>query len=207
MKETITRREKSASRRREIIQAGLACFTERGFTETSMAEIRRRSGASTGSIYHHFKSKEQLAAAIYLEGIRDYQTRFLASLEEQTEAREGIFAVIRYHLRWVEEHPDWTRYLFRQRHAGFMAETEEEFARMNQIFFQRCADWFRRHVKAGTLRQLPPDLYGSLLLGPCMEFTRQYLAGHTRTSPDQAIQELASAAWRCLSSDTDLRSR
>ena len=32
-----------------------------------------RARASIGSIYHHFRSKEQLAAALYVEGLRDYQ--------------------------------------------------------------------------------------------------------------------------------------
>jgi len=38
-----------------------------------MADIRVRARASIGSIYHHFRSKEQLAAALYVEGLRDYQ--------------------------------------------------------------------------------------------------------------------------------------
>ena len=57
-----------ASRRQAILDAALACFTNKGFTETTMEDIRIRSGASTGSIYHHFSNKEMLARALYLEG-------------------------------------------------------------------------------------------------------------------------------------------
>jgi AcrR family transcriptional regulator len=203
MKKRNTRHGTTASRRKEIIQAALACFTELGFTQTSMAEIRRRSNASTGSIYHHFKSKEQLAAEVYLEGIRDYQAGFLAELEAQESARDGIFAVVSYHLKWVEEHPDWTGYLFQQRHADFMASTEKEFTRLNTEFIRRCSKWFGRHVKAGTLRRLPPDLYGAILLGPCMEYTGHYVSGISRTPIDEAIQEFASAAWRALAAEPD----
>jgi AcrR family transcriptional regulator len=195
------RHHKSASRRREIIQAALACFTESGFTETPMAEIRRRSHASTGSIYHHFRSKEHLAAEIYLEGIQDYQEGFVGALEEQTGSREGIFAVISYHLRWIEAHPDWTKYLFRMRHAEFMSEANEEFAQLNKTFFERCARWFARQVKGGAVRRLPPDLYASLLMGPCMELTRQYLSGHVCTPLTEAIPVLADAAWRALGAE------
>ncbi|MBI5572871.1 MAG: TetR/AcrR family transcriptional regulator [Desulfomonile tiedjei] len=201
MKTVPKRQGKSASRRKEIIQAALACFTERGFTETSMADIRRRSNASTGSIYHHFKSKEQLAAEIYLEGIRDYQAGLLTTLEDQESARGGIFAVVAYHLRWVEAHPDWTRFLFQKRHAEFMDSTDDDFAGMNTEFVQRCSRWFVRHVKAGTLRRLPPDVYLSVLLGPCMEFTRHYVSGRPCTPLDRAIHELGTAAWRSLKTD------
>jgi AcrR family transcriptional regulator len=198
MKKADTIRAKTAVRRREIIQAALACFSERGFTDTSLADIRRMSKASTGSIYHHFKGKEQLAAEVYLEGIREYQAGFVDALEEQQGAREGIHAVVNFHLRWVEAHPDWTLYLFQRRHADFMASSKEEFYRLNTQFMRRCFKWFSRQVEAGALRRLPLDLYISVLIGPCMEHTRWYLAGHASMPMDQAIEALSSAAWRAL---------
>ncbi len=198
MKTKNSKHATTAARRKEIIQAALACFTELGFTQTSMADIRRKSNASTGSIYHHFRSKEQLAAEVYIEGIRDYQEGFVAALEEQEHARDGIFAVINYHLRWVERNPDWTVYLFQKCYAEFMGSTEEEVDCLNAEFLSRCAKWFARHVKAGRLRRLPPDLYGAILIGPCMEYVRQYVSGQARTPIDRAIQELALAAWRSL---------
>ncbi|HTO27428.1 MAG TPA: TetR family transcriptional regulator, partial [Devosia sp.] len=41
-------------RRRQILDAALSAFLERGYAATSIADIRARSGASTGSIYHFF---------------------------------------------------------------------------------------------------------------------------------------------------------
>ena len=67
-------------RRREIIDAALACFTEAGFLATTMDDIRRRAEASNGSVYHHFKSKEQLAAAVYLTAISEYQVGLVKAL-------------------------------------------------------------------------------------------------------------------------------
>jgi AcrR family transcriptional regulator len=198
MKKRNSKNSNTASRRKEIIQAAMACFTERSFSETSLADIRRRSKASTGSIYHHFKSKEQLAAQVYLEGIHDYQAGFLATLEKQQRARSGIVAVIEYHLRWVEGHPDWARFLFQKRRAEFMDTTKDAFDRLNKEFMGRAAAWFRRHIKAGSLRPLAPDIFISILLGPCQEFSRQYLSGYARSALDQAIDELARAAWRTL---------
>ena len=59
---------RTATRRKEILQAALSCFSEQGFDATTVEQIRHRSGASTGSIYHHFKNKAHIAAALYLEG-------------------------------------------------------------------------------------------------------------------------------------------
>jgi AcrR family transcriptional regulator len=198
MKRINSRNRGTPSRKLLIIEAALSCFNEIGLDRANMEDIRTRSGASTGSIYHHFKSKEQLAAEVYLEMIRRYQQGFLPALEDNTDARAGIGAVVRYHLKWVEDHPDWARFLFQQRRAQFMTGMEGEFSRINADFFGRAARWLGTHVTAGTIRRLPADLYIPLILGPCQEYTRMYLSGRTRAKTDNIADELAGAIWRAV---------
>ncbi|HPI92541.1 MAG TPA: TetR/AcrR family transcriptional regulator [Deltaproteobacteria bacterium] len=186
------------SRRRDIILAALKCFSEIGFSVTSMEDIRRQSGASTGSIYHHFKGKEQLAAEVYLEGIREYQAGLIEIFQSSRDAKEGIRALIEHHLKWVETNAQWSRYLFQMRHSDFLASTESDISGMNRDLAGSASEWFSRHIGAGKLRKLPQDIYMSLILGPCMEHTRQYLSGHAVTGTDRAVDELAEAAWRAL---------
>ena len=161
----------SPKRQREIIAAALACFTEKGFPATSIADICKKAGASTGSVYHHFKSKGRLAAAIYLEGIREYQAGMIEALLQEESAREGIIAIVRYHLMWVKQNPDWARFLFQKRHAEYMDDTEDEMKRLNAVLFQNMAVWFQKYIKAGKIRPLPHDLMMALLLGPCQEYS------------------------------------
>jgi len=197
-------REKStAVRRKQIIDAALLCFTELGFTETTMDHIRRRPKASTGSIYHHFQSKDQLAAAVYLEGLLDYQQGVLAELKGHRDAREGISAMVQYHLRWVAEHPAWARYLFQMRQAEFLAPTDGTIQDLNYTFVGQVTRWFAPHIKAKRLRSLPRDLTIAILLGPSQEFTRQYLTGRTKTDITSASKTLAEATWRALKTDPD----
>lgn len=189
---------RTGARRKQIISAALACFAEQGFSETTLEHIRTRSKASTGSIYHHFRSKEQLAAAVYVEGVIDYQTGLLAELARHTEARAGIAAMVRYYLRWVAEHPDWARYLVRMRQAEFLAPTAQSLRELNRTLVREVARWFEPHIRAGTLRNLPKDLYIALLLGPSQEFVRQYLTSRAKTDIETASQVLAEATWRAL---------
>jgi AcrR family transcriptional regulator len=60
-------------RRADILAAALECFTRSGYEATRIEDIRSRSGASIGSIYHHFGSKERIAAVLHVEAIRAYQ--------------------------------------------------------------------------------------------------------------------------------------
>ncbi len=189
---------KTTKRRTQIIQAALDCFNENGFTDATMEDIRRKSGASYGSVYHHFNSKEQLAAAVYLEGISDYQAGMIAMLEQKPKAKDGIFGMVSHHLEWVEANPEWARYLMRMRHADFMAEAEAAMADQNIRFSETLGGFFRENIQDGEFRILPGDIYISLILGPCMEFVRLWLEGKTASSLKQAGDEIAGAAWRAL---------
>ncbi len=199
MKRLNTRHAATEKKQRQIIQAALACFTENGYSETRIVDICNRCNANTGSIYHHFKSKELLAAQVYLEGIRDYQTGFLDILQKQKKAREGIFALITYHLKWVEKNPGWARFLIQKRHAEFMGATADGFNSLNKVFMKGCATWFGKHIESGILRPLPKEIFISILLGPCQEYSRLLVSGViAKPAVHKAAQELGLAAWRAL---------
>jgi AcrR family transcriptional regulator len=48
-----------------ILATALAVFAEKGFAKASMNDIVRASGLSKGGVYWHFKSKDELIAAIF----------------------------------------------------------------------------------------------------------------------------------------------
>lgn len=59
------RRKSVAERRRELIDAGIACLGDGGMTGFTIDRICRRAGVSRGLINHHFRSKDDLLVAIY----------------------------------------------------------------------------------------------------------------------------------------------
>lgn len=193
--------EQERPRRQVILRAALQVFTEKGYAAATIEDVRRLSGASVGSIYHHFGSKEQLAAALYVDGLRDYQEGLVAALTGSRGAQAGIRAAVRHHLRWVESNPDLARFLLRRREAEVLLASQGRVRELNRRLFDTTAAWLRPHVRSGLLRDLPLDLVATLLVGPSQEFARHWLAGGTRTSIRRAERELAAAAWRALSAE------
>jgi AcrR family transcriptional regulator len=195
-----------ANERRErpsaILAAALECFDERGFAATTIDEIRARSGASIGSIYHHFGSKELIAAELYVSGLRAYQEGLGRALEQRLQdAEAGIRAVVRHHLRWVERNPRLARFLMNRRETELRLATDARVRELNREFFPRVAAWLKRHVEAGAIRPLPNDLWEPVLLGPCQELARLWLAERTRISLRAAERELAGSTWRAVKGD------
>jgi AcrR family transcriptional regulator len=188
-------------RQQAILAAALECFTERGFAATTIDEIRKRSGASIGSIYHHFGGKEGLAAELYVEGLRGYQDGLLDALERHRDAEEAVRGLVRHHLRWVERNPRLAQFLMNRRETELRRATKDRVRELNRVFFPRVRRWIEQHVQAGALRQLSDDLWEPVLLGPCQEFSRLWLAGRTRSSLRRAERELADATWSAVRPD------
>jgi AcrR family transcriptional regulator len=189
---SVTSEEQST--RERILEAALIEFTDWGVAASSIDRIRRRSNASVGSIYHHFGGKLELADELYLSAMRAYQHGFVAELERAGCARDGVRAIVKYHLGWVQAHERIARFLL----LGAEPRRRSPLRRLNRGFFAQVRRWTREQADAGALRDLDFDTLSALWIGPSQELTRHWLAGHSRISPTTAAPALAEAAWRSL---------
>src|ERR1700739_1843248 len=58
------KRARGKARVSALLDAGAALFAEKGYAATTMTEIAQRAGASIGSLYQFFPSKETLGEAL-----------------------------------------------------------------------------------------------------------------------------------------------
>jgi AcrR family transcriptional regulator len=186
-------------RRQAILDAALTCFSTLGYEQTTLADIRERAHASTGSIYHHFKSKEDIAATVYLEGLRQTQAVGLEALLRTRTARTGVAAQVAAYIDWVAANPDLARFLFSTRHAPFLDAEEHNIDDLNRDVRDRAAKWVADRVAAGELPDIEPTLRWALIFGPCRHWAGAWLRGATKTPPDEAKRVIATAAYAALS--------
>jgi AcrR family transcriptional regulator len=186
---------RSARRRQAVLDAALHCFTTDGYEATRIEDIRVRSGASIGSIYHHFGSKERIAAALYLEAIRSYQDELARAIGPGTPAEQGVREIAQHHLHWVGSHPDLARYLLTRRPPEVELAMAKELREANRAFMAPLLKWIRAKADEGAMRPLSADLFHALVLGPAQEFARHWLAGRMKTSIDEAEPVLLDAIW------------
>jgi len=177
-------------RRKAILDAALESFDATG--ATAIEEIKRRSGASVGSIYHHFGGVDGVTAALYVEILRDYQAGVVRTLRPESEAEEGVRGLVRYHLRWVDRNPQRARFLLQSGAARLAAG--EELKALNRELAGAVAAWVEDQP---AIRPLPGEVFYAVLFGPAQELSRAWLAGRARP-PRRIADELAAAAWRAV---------
>jgi len=196
----ISQQKDIRDRRSAILAAALAVFTEKGFEAATIEDIRQRSGASVGSIYHHFGAKDGIAAALFVHTLDDYWVRLLAAIEGKGDARQAIHALVDTHIRWIVSRPDAARFLFSRRQAVGAAH-EQAVRQQTGEHLKRLLALFKPWFKAGVLRQMPLELYAAILLGPAQELSRHWLGGRVTLDPRDAIEALSVAAWRSLAAE------
>jgi AcrR family transcriptional regulator len=77
---------KTGATQQRILDAATEVFATRGFTAATMADVVASSGASIGSIYHHFGGKSELFLAIFEQMANAVDRRIKAAMEQAGEA-------------------------------------------------------------------------------------------------------------------------
>lgn len=85
------RRQMSADARREqILRAALSCFGAKGYHAATMDDLVRASGLSKGSLYWHFRSKEEVFLALFDSFTTDMYGEWDAVAESDGDAFEVL---------------------------------------------------------------------------------------------------------------------
>ncbi|MDC8756648.1 TetR/AcrR family transcriptional regulator [Janthinobacterium fluminis] len=117
------------NRRAELVRAAARLFRDRGYDGTSIRDIADAVGMRSGSPFYHFKSKQEILAAVMEEGLLSCLPAVEGIVAGALPPRQKFRALLRAHLETVlaEGHDfipvllyDW-RALSPERRAGIVA--------------------------------------------------------------------------------------
>ena len=77
------------SKKNAILLAATELFSQKGYEGASMAELSRMTGAAGGTIFHHFKNKEEL----FLNILEEFKEAILSAFDRYLQAgnfRSGL---------------------------------------------------------------------------------------------------------------------
>jgi len=184
----------SVSKRQALLDAALVCFLEHGVVETTLDELLARSGASVGSLYHHFGGKEQLADALYVDCLSVYHDGALQRLAGASSAEGGVRGIVEHHLGWIVAHTDPARFLLAYRDHE-IRPASDDLRSLNRVFYGALEDWLAAQA-AEPLPPLPAVI--AQWIGPTHNFSRHWLTNQVRCTPAEASPFLSDSAWHAL---------
>ena len=184
--------------RRSVLRHALGLFNADGVEATTIDDLRRACGQSVGTIYHHFKNKEGVVAALFFVAFDDQSRAIAERIAGLDDGRAVVDALIETYTAWITAQPECAHFVFLARESVAQGPFAEEL-------HQRLLDRYRpidavlaREAEAGRILPLSSDLIPSLVLGAVEFYARGWLAGRRQAAPASHAARFATAAWRAL---------
>lgn len=186
--------------KRDILRQALHSFTVNGIEATTIGDIRVECGASVGAIYHHFQSKEGLVAALFYAALDDQERLRDEYLNEAVSVEAGVRALVHSYVDWVDEQPEWARFVLLARSAVSAGPFKDELISRNRQRNKKFFTWMSGIGGWDQLGHIPKELLPSLIIGQCENYSRAWLSKRVENSPKHYRELLGSAAWSSIRS-------
>ena len=127
---TRRRRADTESRRDELLQIAMRVFAEKGIAGATVRDIAQEAGILSGSLYHHFASKEEMVKEIVGDGPSGDADVYHAIIAVASGPVAALHDCILHAVDWVARNPHRAR-IFRNdaqyiKETPALAESEEK---------------------------------------------------------------------------------
>lgn len=184
--------------KRQILLDALSCFLEYGLDATSIEMIRDKSESSVGAIYHHFKNKEGIIAALVFAALDDQAQLRDQYLDNAQSLKEVLDALIYSYVDWVSDQPHFAKFLMFAHFSVVQSEHRPLLNEKNKIRNQKIVSYISAYNDARLLKSVPSELMMSLVIGATESYCRAWLSEKVLTNPNVYRENLAQAAWDSL---------
>ena len=143
------------SRREQLLAIAARLFAEKGFKNTTVRDIADAAGILSGSLYHHFDSKESMVDEILSRFQDELFGKYDEILAGADDARTKLERAVRVSFEAIDQHPHEVAIF--QNEADQLG-TQERFSYLGERNHQSREVWLtllREGIASGALR---PDL-------------------------------------------------
>jgi AcrR family transcriptional regulator len=154
-----------AATRASLIEAGRELFGSKGFADTSLDEVVARAEVTKGALYHHYRGKEDLFAAVYEQVLRELSDRVVTEFL-RPDPWEALLLGCDL---WVEAHldPAVQRIVMRDARAALDWDIIRDFeARYGAVPLRGV---LRRAIRKGIIERQPLRPLALMVMGALNE--------------------------------------
>jgi AcrR family transcriptional regulator len=140
-----------ATKKEKILETAMKLFVEKGIQSTPTSLIAKEAGVATGTLFHHFKTKEDLVHELYhsiFDSILDFQKE---RIDESLPPLEKLRQIWHLDIEWSVAHAEYVHFL--ERYSFFYYATE---AAINEFFerFSHCIENFKEIMDNNLMKNI-----------------------------------------------------
>ena len=182
------------TKRERILGTMLEMVAKNGIQATPMSLIAKSAEVATGTIYHHFKSKEEILNAAYLEKKKDFQEIIEKSLKGETSVE------LRFKSMWMGIYEYYIQqplvFRFTQQTSSTPIITKESREK-GFSYYQGALDFFREGIDAGIFIEMNVVLMAELIHGNICTLVEMELNEEIEASAE-ILAGAIKFSWRAI---------
>ena len=140
--------DKADSKKQSILEAGLECFVETGFSGTSIRAIAKKAGVPVGLIYHYFESKENLWKEVKFYGIKGFFDIDIFDTAPRESLRDFIEYIVSHRFHFYANNESIVRMI----HWQTLEDTDEELSGLSKDKLNVWKSILKDYQDKGELR-------------------------------------------------------
>jgi AcrR family transcriptional regulator len=179
-----------------ILKTALTLFTENGYFNTSVHDIRKQADVSIGSIYNYFKNKEAIAQVLYRDLLGHMEQAMVDIRCNHQRLHDRCRAIVEYLFEMTENTPGKMQYLLYAVHKEFMPQ---EKSVCSSRPFEMIREMIKEGIENSEIRQLDTEVAGACLLGSAIRLIRVYLDGVLEQPLSHYLDDIWECSWKSVS--------
>lgn len=172
-------------------RAALHRFLADGIAGASMRDIVKDAGISLGAVYNHYKSKEDLALALFTRSWTALADKMLARARAETGLAAQLRAMIAYLFEEFDDDPDRVGFVFVTRHDYVRRLSGQHPHGVFRRFFAAAMD-------AGEARRMDADVATALVMGAVIQTIDAKMLKRIKGDLSARADDVADACYRIL---------
>ena len=180
----------------QISKAALDLFIKKGIKATTTSEIAKKAGVAEGTIYRHFKSKNDIASELFLNYMDMFKDRLSEAEKKFNEPRESIKKMIRVFFEFAKNEPKAYDYIMAG-HYSELPKMTSNFLKPKDVFFNAI----KKGIAKGDFTKMDENLGAALVIGMITRSILFFNSGFIANDYENIVSEVTKAALKVLSKE------
>lgn len=174
-----------------ILETTLKLIAKKGLNGSPMSLIVRESGVSTGTIYHHFKSKEEIINQIYLNKKKDFKNILEQNRNKKSKFKKEFKSIWLGFYNYFIENP--LIYSFTQQ-ISFSPIITDEVKKEGEQYYEYIFEFFQKGIEKNKVIDMDLNLIVQLVLSNVLSIVDLKINGVKITN--KMLQDAIKYSWR-----------
>jgi AcrR family transcriptional regulator len=178
----------------QISKAALDLFIRKGIKATTTKEIAKKAGIAEGTIYRHFKSKNDIASELFVSYMTMFKDRLSEAEAKFDEPEQSLKEMINAFFYFAKNEPKAYNYIMAG-HYSELPKMSRDLLKPKDVFVNAI----KKGIVKGDFAKTDENLAAALVIGMITRSILFFNNGFIAKEYESIVSEVTKAALKVLS--------